>query len=51
MPFLTRYVEDGSRPGVASALRDLALRTLAPAVALWAVIVGVGKLIDGPLDE
>lgn len=49
MPFLTRYVKDGSRPGVASALRDLALRTLAPAVALWAVIVGVGKLIDGPL--
>ncbi len=48
MPFLMRYEEDRSRPPVLVAMRDLALRTLAPAVVLWAVIVGIGKLISGP---
>lgn len=37
------------QPGWAVALRDLALRVLAPAVALWAAIVGIGELIVGPL--
>lgn len=46
---LARYVEDESRPTVRSALRDLALRVLAPAVALWVAIVGLGALIEGPL--
>ncbi len=46
---LARYVEDESRPTVGSALRDLAVRVLAPAVALWVVIVGLGALIEGPL--
>ena len=49
MPFLTRYVDDESRPHASSALRDLAVRVLAPAVLLWVVIVGIGKLIEGPL--
>ncbi len=48
MPFLLRYEQDRSRPPVLVAARDLALRTLAPAVLLWAVIVGIGKLIAGP---
>ncbi len=46
---LARYVEDESRPTVRSALRDLAVRVLAPAVGLWAVVVGLGALIEGPL--
>ncbi len=49
MPFLTRYVEDSSRPRTTSALRDLSLRVLAPAVLLWGGIVGLGALIEGPL--
>lgn len=49
MPFLTRYVDDESRPPVRSALRDLAVRVLPPAVLLWLAIVGVGTLIEGPL--
>ncbi|MEP6799780.1 MAG: phosphatase PAP2 family protein, partial [Lapillicoccus sp.] len=31
------------------ALRDLALRVLAPAVVLWLVIIGIGAFIQGPL--
>jgi undecaprenyl-diphosphatase len=49
MPFLMRYVEGDSQPPVREALRDLALRTLAPAVLLWGVIIGIGDLIGGPL--
>jgi len=48
MPFLMRYVEDPSRPPLGEAARDLALRTLPPAVLLWGIIVGIGKLIGGP---
>ena len=49
MAFLTRYTDDRSTPSVGEALRDLALRVLLPAVVLWLAIVGVGKLIEGPL--
>lgn len=49
MAFLTRYVDDTSKPTIGEALRDLALRVLLPAVLLWLVIVGIGKLIEGPL--
>ncbi|TPG14890.1 phosphatase PAP2 family protein [Pedococcus bigeumensis] len=49
MAFLTRYTDDPSAPTVGGALRDLFLRAVAPAVALWAAIVGVGLLIKGPL--
>jgi membrane-associated phospholipid phosphatase len=49
MAFLTRYSDDPSAPTVGGALRDLLLRAVAPAVALWAVIVGVGLFIKGPL--
>ena len=49
MAFLTRYVDDQTRPTVGSALRDLAVRAVLPAIALWLVIVGIGKLIEGPL--
>lgn len=43
-----RYQLDEHDPGVGAALRDLLLRVLAPAVALWAAIVGIGMLIEGP---
>ena len=49
MAFLTRYTDDPSAPTVGGALRDLFLRAVGPAVALWAAIVGVGLLIKGPL--
>ncbi|HET9632499.1 MAG TPA: phospholipid phosphatase, partial [Terrabacter sp.] len=44
-----RYEIDSSRPTVGSALRDVALRAVAPALVLFAAIVGIGFLIMGPL--
>ncbi|SDP34568.1 undecaprenyl-diphosphatase [Pedococcus dokdonensis] len=49
MAFLTRYDDDTSSPGIGSAVRDLVVRAVAPAVVLWLAIVGVGLLIRGPL--
>lgn len=49
MSFLTRWDEDQSRPAVSSALKDLLVRAVLPAVALFAVIVGFGFLLKGPL--
>lgn len=49
MAFLTRYSDDPSAPSLTSALRDLFVRAVAPAAALWAAIVGIGLLIRGPL--
>jgi undecaprenyl-diphosphatase len=49
MAFLTRYTDDPSAPSVGSAVRDLFVRAVAPAVALWAAIVGLGLFIEGPL--
>ncbi len=49
MAFLNRYVEDQRRPTVGEALRDLLVRAVLPAMVLWLVIVGIGKLIEGPL--
>ena len=49
MAFLTRYSDDRSSPSVGSALRDLAVRAVAPAILLWVVIVGGGLFIKGPL--
>ena len=50
MPFLTRYEEDQSRPAFTSALKDLAVRAVLPGFVLFAVIVGLGFLLKGPLD-
>ena len=47
--FVHRYEIDSSRPTPGSALRDAALRVLAPALVLFAVITGFGFLITGPL--
>lgn len=47
--FVHRYEIDSSRPPVGSALRDVALRAVAPALVLFAAIVGIGFLIMGPL--
>ena len=49
--FVRRYQADDSRPAVGEALRDLAVRVLAPAVVLFAVILGLGFLIVGPLGD
>jgi membrane-associated phospholipid phosphatase len=49
MAFLTRWDDDQSRPTVGSALRDLLVRAVLPAIALFAVIVGFGFLLQGPL--
>jgi undecaprenyl-diphosphatase len=49
--FIHRYEIDRSRPPVRSALRDMALRVLAPAVVLFGIIVGIGLLILGPLGD
>ena len=51
MPFLTRWDDDHSRPKVTSALRDVAVRAVLPAVAIFAVIVGFGFLLQGPLKS
>ena len=50
MAFLTRYAEDSSTPSVGSALRDLVVRAVTPALAVWLVVVGIGLFIKGPLD-
>lgn len=49
MPFLTRYEDDPSAPSVGSALKDAAVRAIAPGFVLFGLIVGVGLLISGPL--
>jgi membrane-associated phospholipid phosphatase len=49
--FLGRYAEDPSAPTPGQAGRDLARRTLAPAAALWALVVGLGLLVVGPLGD
>ena len=49
MPFLTRYEDDTSAPTVGSALKDAAVRAIAPAFVLFGLIVGVGLLLSGPL--
>ncbi len=51
MSFVHRYAEDPTRPTPGGAARDLARRALAPAVALWAVVVGLGTLLVGPLGD
>ena len=44
-----RWDDVDHAPRPVPALRDLALRVLAPAVLLWLVVVGIGDLIEGPL--
>lgn len=51
MSFLTRYVDDSSRPRVRDAGRDFLVRAVLPALGLWAVVVAFGwLLVDGPLQ-
>ena len=49
--FLHRYELDTSEPSVTQARRDVLRRALAPAIVLWAGILGLGLLIVGPLDS
>ena len=50
MPFLTRWDDDHSRPAFTSALRDVFVRAVLPAVVLFGVIVGFGFMLKGPLE-
>jgi membrane-associated phospholipid phosphatase len=50
MAFLTRWDEDRSKPAFSSALRDVFLRAVLPAVLLFGVVVGFGFLLKGPLS-
>lgn len=47
--FVMRYRDDTGAPTVSGAMRDLALRAVAPATALFAIIVAIGMIIVGPL--
>jgi undecaprenyl-diphosphatase len=49
--FVHRYEIDQTRPTFGAALRDAALRVLAPAVLVFAAITGLGFLITGPLGD
>ncbi|MCB7136202.1 phosphatase PAP2 family protein [Cellulosimicrobium marinum] len=49
--FVHRYELDTSRPSGRDVARDIALRALLPAAVLWAVVVGIGFLITGPLGD
>jgi undecaprenyl-diphosphatase len=51
MSFLTRYDDDHSRPKFTSALRDVFVRAVLPAVVLFGLIVGFGLLLKGPLKS
>jgi len=49
MSFLTRWDDDHSRPTFTSALRDVLVRAVLPAIAIFLAIVGLGLLLKGPL--
>ena len=51
MPFLTRWDDDHSRPKFTSALRDVFVRAVLPAVVIFVAIVGFGFLLKGPLES
>lgn len=51
MPFLTRYEDDDRPPALGSALRDIAVRAIAPGVLVWLALFGIGLLITGPLGD
>lgn len=52
MTMLTRWHDDQSRPTAKEAVRDLAVRVLAPLVVWWLVVLALGwAFTDGPLKE
>ena len=46
---LERWTDDRSAPGGREARRDLGLRVGVPAAVWWALVVGLGLLLTGPL--
>ena len=50
MAMLTRWSEDTTRPSAGEAVKALLTRAVAPTVVVFAVIVGIGLLIGGPLE-
>ena len=51
MSFLTRWDDDHSRPKFTSALRDVLVRAVLPAVGIFVAIVAFGFLLKGPLKS
>jgi undecaprenyl-diphosphatase len=51
MPFLTRYEDDEHAPTITSALKDMAVRAVAPGFLLFGIVVAVGLLLTGPLKS
>ena len=51
MAFVSRYLDDQSRPTVKAALADMGRRAVLPAFGLWCLIVAGGFLIKGPLGD
>ena len=49
MTLLSRYRDDGSAPALVDAGRDLVVRALLPAIALFAVGLGMGWVLIGPI--
>ncbi|ROS75337.1 phosphatase PAP2 family protein [Cellulomonas sp. PhB143] len=49
--FVHRYELDPSRPTGREVARDVVVRGVLPAAALWALVTGVGLLIVGPLGD
>ena len=49
--FVHRYELDTTRPSAKEFWRDVAVRALAPAVLVFGVVVGLGFLITGPLNN
>ena len=52
MAFLTRWRDDQSRPSAREAVRDLAVRAVAPMAVWWLIVLGIGWAITkGPLKH
>lgn len=51
MSFLSRYADDPSAPSVSTALKNAAVRSIAPGFVVFALITGVGLLLGGPLKS
>jgi membrane-associated phospholipid phosphatase len=50
--FLTRWQDDQSRPSPREAVRDLAVRALAPMAVWWLIVLAIGWAIsNGPLKH
>ena len=51
LTLLTRYRDDQTTPTLLGVSRDLIVRALLPALALFTVGLGVGWVLDGPVGS